>query len=89
MVTQTFIDRCIELHMAGKLTSEDAAVAKLHTTEELNRVVDDCLQLHGGFGYMAEVPIAKAWADARMSRIAGGSSEIMKEIISRSLIPAA
>jgi acyl-CoA dehydrogenase len=89
MVTQTFIDRCIELHMAGKLTSEDAAVAKLHTTEELNRVVDDCLQLHGGFGYMAEVPIAKAWADARMSRIAGGSSEIMKEIISRSLVPAA
>jgi len=89
MVTQAFIDRCIELHMDGKLTSEDAAVAKLHTTEELNRVVDDCLQLHGGFGYMAEVPIAKAWADARMSRIAGGSSEIMKEIISRSLIPAA
>ena len=86
MVTRVFIDKCIEQHMKGELTSEEAAAAKLHTTEVLNQVVDDCLQLHGGYGYMWEVPIAKAWADARMSRIAGGSSEIMKEIISRDLL---
>ncbi|MBM86113.1 MAG: acyl-CoA dehydrogenase [Rhodospirillaceae bacterium] len=86
MVTRVFVDKCIEQHVKGELTSVDAAAAKLHTTEMLNQVVDDCLQLHGGYGYMWEVPIAKAWADARMSRIAGGSSEIMKEIISRDLL---
>ena len=86
MVTQAFVDRCIALHVDGGLSTEDAAAAKLYSTETLNRVVDECLQLHGGYGYMWEVPIAKAWADARMSRIAGGSSEIMKEIISRDLL---
>ncbi len=86
MVTRAFIDRCIALHVAGALSSEDAAAAKLYSTETLNQIVDDCLQLHGGYGYMWDVPIAKAWADARMSRIAGGSSEIMKEIISRDLL---
>jgi acyl-CoA dehydrogenase len=53
----------------------------------LNKGVDECLQLHGGYGYSWEYPIARAWADARMSRIAGGSSEIMKEIISRNILP--
>ena len=86
LVTRAFIDRCIELHVDGDLGAEDAAAAKLHTTEVLNKVVDECLQLHGGYGYMWEFPIARAWADARMSRIAGGSSEIMKEIISRDLL---
>jgi acyl-CoA dehydrogenase len=86
LVTRVFIDRCIELHVDGALGAEDAAAAKLHTTEVLNKVVDECLQLHGGYGYMWEFPIARAWADARMSRIAGGSSEIMKEIISRDLL---
>ena len=60
-------------------------MAKLHATERLCEVLDDCLQLHGGYGYMWEFPIARAWADARMARIAGGSSEIMREIIGRSL----
>lgn len=86
LVTRTFIDKCIEQHLKGELTSEEAAAAKLHSTEALGQVLDQCLQLHGGYGYMGEVPIAKAWADARMSRIAGGSSEIMKEIISRNLL---
>ena len=78
LVTRAFIDKCIEQHVKGELTSEEAAAAKLHSTEALGQVLDQCLQLHGGYGYMGEVPIAKAWADARMSRIAGGSSEIMK-----------
>ena len=86
MVTRAFTDQCIQLHLEGKLTAEDAAAAKLQTTEALNKGVDECLQLHGGYGYSWEYPIARAWADARMSRIAGGSSEIMKEIISRNII---
>jgi acyl-CoA dehydrogenase len=86
LVTRAFIDKCIEQHIKGELTAEEAAAAKLHSTEALGQVLDQCLQLHGGYGYMGEVPIAKAWADARMSRIAGGSSEIMKEIISRDLL---
>ena len=88
MVTRAFTDQCIQLHLEGKLTAEDAAAAKLQTTEALNKGVDECLQLHGGYGYSWEYPIARAWADARMSRIAGGSSEIMKEIISRNMITA-
>ncbi len=83
---RTFIDRCLELHGNGKLTAEDAAMAKLHSTELLCRVLDDCVQLHGGYGYMWEYPIARTWADARMSRIAGGTSDIMREIIGRGLI---
>ena len=88
MVTRAFTDQCIQLHLEGKLTAEDAAAAKLQTTEALNKGVDECLQLHGGYVYSWEYPIARAWADARMSRIAGGSSEIMKEIISRNMITA-
>ena len=88
MVTRAFTDQCIQLHLEGKLTAEDAAAAKLQTTEALNKGVDECLQLHGGYGYSWEFPIARAWADARMSRIGGGSSEIMKEIISRNMISA-
>jgi acyl-CoA dehydrogenase len=89
LVTRAFIDQCIALHTKGALSPEHAAAAKLHSTETLNKVVDECLQLHGGYGYMWEFPIARAWADARMSRIAGGSSEIMKEIISRDLMSGA
>ncbi len=85
VVARTFVDRCMELHMAGMLDANDAAMAKLHVTETLGRVLDECLQLHGGYGYMWEYPIARAWAGHRVSRIAGGSSEIMKEIISRTL----
>ena len=85
VVARTFVDRCMELHMTGALDANDAAMAKLHVTETLSRVLDECLQLHGGYGYMWEYPIARAWAGHRVSRIAGGSSEIMKEIISRTL----
>lgn len=85
MVTRSFIDQCLALHLEGKLDSETAAMAKLHSTETLCQVLDDCVQLHGGYGYMWEYPIARAWADARMTRIAGGTSEIMKEIISRGI----
>ena len=85
---RAFIDRCIALHIEGGLTAEDAAMAKLQSTEMMCEVLDDCLQLHGGMGYMWETPIARAWADNRMARIAGGSSEIMKEIIGRTLFAA-
>ena len=85
VVARTFVDRCMEMHMQGQLDANDAAMAKLHVTETLSKVLDECLQLHGGYGYMWEYPIARAWAGHRVSRIAGGSSEIMKEIISRTL----
>ncbi|MEM9140605.1 MAG: acyl-CoA dehydrogenase family protein [Pseudomonadota bacterium] len=80
-----FIDRCIALHVDGGLTADDAAMAKLMATDMMCQALDECLQLHGGMGYMWETPIARAWADNRMARIAGGSSEIMKEIIGRTL----
>ncbi len=86
-VCRIFVDRCLELHNQGGLTADDAAMAKLYTTELMCRVLDDCLQLHGGYGYMWEFPIARAWADGRMARIAGGTSEIMREIIGRTLTP--
>ena len=84
-ITQTFVDRAITELTAGRLTAVDAAKAKLWATEVLGRVVDACVQLHGGYGYMLEYPISRAFADARVQRIYGGSSEIMKEIIGRSL----
>jgi acyl-CoA dehydrogenase len=86
-VQRVFVDRCLELHLQGGLTSVDAAIAKMQTTELQARVTDACLQLHGGWGYMWEFPIARAYADARMSRIAGGSIEVMKQIIARDLLP--
>ncbi|HEX2291122.1 MAG TPA: acyl-CoA dehydrogenase family protein [Pseudonocardiaceae bacterium] len=84
-LAQTFIDRCIEALNDGELTVADAAKAKWWCTELQGRVVDACLQLHGGYGYMLEYPIARAYADARITRIYGGTTEIMKEIIGRSL----
>lgn len=86
-VQRVFVDRCLELHLQGGLSSVDAAIAKMQTTELQARVTDACLQLHGGWGYMWEYPIARAYADARMSRIAGGSIEVMKQIIARDLLP--
>ena len=85
LATRAFTDQCLEAHVRGELDTATASAAKLFTTEQLSWILDECLQLHGGYGYMREYPIARAWADARMSRIAGGSSEIMKEIISRAL----
>ena len=80
-----FMDRCIELHTGATLSMDVAAKAKLWATELADRVLDDCLQLHGGYGYMWDFPIARAWADARVHRIYAGTNEVMKHIISRSM----
>ena len=84
-IAQTFIDRCVVGLNAGTLTAEEAAMAKWWCTELQKRVMDTCLQLHGGYGYMTEYPIARAYADARITTIYGGTTEIMKEIIGKSL----
>jgi alkylation response protein AidB-like acyl-CoA dehydrogenase len=84
-IARVFVDRCVEALNAGELTAEDAAMAKWWCTELQGRVVDRCLQLHGGYGYMLEYPIARAYADARVTRIYGGANEIMKEIVGRSM----
>ena len=82
---RVFVDLCIEMHLKGELDAVDAAMAKMMSAEMMCELLDDCLQLFGGSGYMWEYPIARAWADARMSRIAGGTCEIMREIIGRSM----
>jgi alkylation response protein AidB-like acyl-CoA dehydrogenase len=84
-IARVFVDRCIEELNAGNLTAAEAAMAKWWTTELQKRVVDDCLQLHGGYGYMMEYPIAKAFLDTRVQTIYGGTTEIMKEIIGRAM----
>ncbi|MFV8819388.1 acyl-CoA dehydrogenase family protein [Haliea sp. E17] len=84
-VGQVFVDRCIEQVLNNALTPEAAAAAKLWTSEMLCRVVDEGVQLHGGYGYMLEYPIARAYIDSRAGRIYGGTNEIMKELIARSL----
>jgi alkylation response protein AidB-like acyl-CoA dehydrogenase len=84
-VARTFIDRCVDEHNAGALSATDAAMAKWWTTELQNKVADRCVQLHGGYGYMLEYPISRAFLDSRVQTIYGGSTEIMKEIIGRSL----
>ncbi|AWK76481.1 MULTISPECIES: acyl-CoA dehydrogenase family protein [Rhodococcus] len=85
LIATTFVDKCVLAHNAGELSAEEAAVAKWWCSDLQNRVVDRCLQLHGGYGYMSEYPIARAFVDARVQRIYGGTNEIMKEIIGRSL----
>jgi alkylation response protein AidB-like acyl-CoA dehydrogenase len=84
-IAQVFVDRQIEAYLAGELTADDAAEAKWWCTDLQFRTTDVGLQLHGGYGYMEEYPIARAWRDARVQRIYGGTNEIMKEIIGRSL----
>jgi len=84
-VARAFIDRCAQALDAGELTAEDAATAKWWCTDLQGRAIDRCLQLFGGYGYMTEYPIARAFADARVTRIYGGANEIMKEIVGRSL----
>ena len=84
-VARSHADRCIAAHVRGQLTAEEAAAAKWWCTELQKRVVDRCVQLHGGYGYMLEYPIARAYTDARITTIYGGTTEIMKEIIGRSL----
>ncbi len=84
-VARSFVDECIGLHLEKQLDIPTVAMAKLWCSERAQKVADTCLQLHGGYGYMNEYPIARAWADLRVSQIYAGTSEIMKEIISRSL----
>jgi alkylation response protein AidB-like acyl-CoA dehydrogenase len=84
-VARVFTDKCISLFMEGKLDPVDAAMAKMFTSELHCETVDECLQLFGGWGYMWEYPIARAYADARVVKIAGGSIEIMKTIIARQM----
>jgi len=84
-VARSFLDECIGLHLKGELDIPTAAMAKLHCSEKAQEIADKCLQLHGGYGYMEEYPVARAWADLRVSQIYAGTSEIMKEIISRTL----
>ncbi len=85
-VTRAFVDRCISEHVAGRLSIQDAAKAKWWSSDVLKRVVDRCVQLHGGYGYMLEYPIARAFLDSRVQSIYGGTNEIMKEIIGRTLV---
>jgi acyl-CoA dehydrogenase len=82
---QLMADRALELHDAGELSVPDAAKVKLFCTEAAGRVIDKCLQLHGGYGYVLEYPIARLYADTRVSRIYGGTSEVMKTIIAKDL----
>jgi alkylation response protein AidB-like acyl-CoA dehydrogenase len=84
-VTQAYVDRCIEAHLVGEMTPIDAAKAKWWAAEVQNQVLDACVQLHGGYGYMTEYRAAQAWMDARVTKIWAGSNEIMKEIIGRDL----
>ncbi|MFD9050678.1 acyl-CoA dehydrogenase family protein [Streptomyces zaomyceticus] len=85
-VTRTFVDRCITEHTEGGLDAVHASMAKWWATELQKRVADRCLQLHGGYGYMSEFPVARAYTDGRIQTIYGGTTEIMKEIIGRSLL---
>ena len=83
---EAFANACVEAYARGELTSAAASAFKLHASEMACRVADDCLQLFGGYGYMAEYPISRFWADARVIRIYGGTSEIMKELVARSML---
>jgi alkylation response protein AidB-like acyl-CoA dehydrogenase len=84
-VTQAFVDRCVEAHSTHELSAVDAAKAKWWSADVQNTVIDACVQLHGGYGYMEEYEVAHAWMDARVTKIWAGSNEIMKEIIGRAM----
>ncbi|MGW4028620.1 acyl-CoA dehydrogenase family protein [Streptomyces sp. NPDC004838] len=84
-VTRAFVDQCVAAHVEGGLTAVDAAKAKWWTAQVQNEVLDACVQLHGGYGYMNEYRVARAWQDARVTKIWAGSNEIMKELIGRDL----
>ncbi|MDN5793206.1 MAG: acyl-CoA dehydrogenase family protein, partial [Brevibacterium aurantiacum] len=83
--TRTFVDHLTQLHIDGKLTTEQASAGKYWATDAQTNVIDRCLQVFGGYGYMMEYPIARMYADARVQKIYGGTNEIMKELISRGL----
>jgi alkylation response protein AidB-like acyl-CoA dehydrogenase len=84
-VARAYLDRCVQAALQGELTAEEAAGAKWWATELQWEIVDRCLQLHGGYGYINEYEIARLWRDARVQRLYGGTTEIMKEIVGRSL----
>ncbi|HUR74070.1 MAG TPA: acyl-CoA dehydrogenase family protein [Sporichthya sp.] len=84
-IARVYVDRCIADHTEKKLTAADAAKAKWWTTELSRSIIDRCLQLHGGYGFMEEYPVARAWRDSRVSTLYGGTTEIMKEIVGRDL----
>ena len=84
-IGEVFVDRCVQALNAGELSAEEAAMAKYWCSELQGRVIDAGVQLHGGYGFMTEYPIARAYVDARVTRIYGGATEIMKEIIGRGL----
>jgi alkylation response protein AidB-like acyl-CoA dehydrogenase len=84
-VAQSFIDFCVDRLNEGELSAADASKAKYWATELQGRVIDRCLQLHGGYGYMTEYPVSRRYADARVTRIYGGTTEVMKSVISKSL----
>jgi acyl-CoA dehydrogenase len=86
---QTYVDRCVLQHVDGALSAEDAAAVKYASTELQWRVTDAALQLHGGYGYMEEYPIARQWRDARVQRIYGGANELLLDVVGRSVIGAA
>lgn len=88
LVARSFLNDCLRRHLAGQLDTATASVAKFWTTEMQFSVLDNCMQLFGGYGYMREYPIARAWTDARVQRIYGGTTEIMKEIVARELFKA-
>jgi alkylation response protein AidB-like acyl-CoA dehydrogenase len=84
-VTQAYVDDCVIAHAKGELTAVDAAKAKWWSAQVQNDVLDECVQLYGGYGYMNEYRVARAWRDARVTKIWAGSNEIMKELIGRDL----
>jgi alkylation response protein AidB-like acyl-CoA dehydrogenase len=84
-IARTFLNHCVSEFNAGRLTVSDAAMAKWWTTELQNKVADRCVQVHGGYGFMLEYPVAKAWLNSRVTTIFGGTTEVMKEIIGRGL----
>ena len=88
-VARAFFDECMSEHLTGTLTVEKAAMAKYWLTDTQGEVLDECLQLHGGYGFMQEYDVAEMWTDARVQRIYGGTNEIMKELIARSFVPRA
>jgi len=85
VVARAFLDRCIEAHLKGELTVELAAMSKYWLSDLQCQVIDECVQLHGGYGFMTEYAVAEMWTDARVQRIYGGTNEIMKELIGRAL----
>ena len=85
-VARAFLDACIAEHIAGELSSARASMAKYWITDAQGEVLDECVQLFGGYGFMSEYPVAQMWADARVQRIYGGTNEIMKELIARSFV---